>query len=117
MTKIQEVWKQQTCTTDSANQLMDLFKDHQTQFGLDILLRIPTKGNDKIQAKPQRLAGVEHWDADLQEFKNLLVEIHSVNFDQIQAWSSWLYGGEAQELSVLKEMKIHAINPNKTGNQ
>eukprot|EP00957_Ditylum_brightwellii_P053598 4061021-Ditylum_brightwellii.AAC.1 len=61
---------------------MDLFKDRQTQFGLDILLRIPTKGNGKIQAKPRTLAGVEHWDADLQEFKNLFVDIHSVNLDQ-----------------------------------
>eukprot|EP00957_Ditylum_brightwellii_P138972 10592467-Ditylum_brightwellii.AAC.1 len=32
MTKMQEGWKQLTCTTDSANQLMDLFKDCQTQF-------------------------------------------------------------------------------------
>eukprot|EP00957_Ditylum_brightwellii_P010954 829946-Ditylum_brightwellii.AAC.1 len=64
---------------------MDLFKDHQTQFGLDILLRIPTKGNGKIQIKPQTLVGVEHWDADLQEFKKLLVDIHSVNFNQVQA--------------------------------
>eukprot|EP00957_Ditylum_brightwellii_P124210 9468060-Ditylum_brightwellii.AAC.1 len=76
-----------------------------------------TKGNGKIQTKPQTLAGVKHWDADLQEFKNSLVDIHSVNFDQVQAWSSWFYGGEAQDLSVLKDMKIHAIDPNKTGNQ
>eukprot|EP00957_Ditylum_brightwellii_P149650 11395567-Ditylum_brightwellii.AAC.1 len=69
---------------------MDLFKDCQTQFSLDILLRIPTKGNSKI---------------------------HSVNFDQVQAWSNWFYGGEAQELSVSKDMKIHAIDPNKTRNQ
>eukprot|EP00957_Ditylum_brightwellii_P123976 9450450-Ditylum_brightwellii.AAC.1 len=114
---MQEGWKQLTCKTDSANQLMDLFKDRQTQFGLDILLRISTKGNGKIQAKTQTFADVKHWDTDLQEFKNLLVDIHSVNFDQVQAWSSWFYVGEAQELAVSKEMKIHAIDPNKTGNQ
>eukprot|EP00957_Ditylum_brightwellii_P143166 10908516-Ditylum_brightwellii.AAC.1 len=61
---------------------MDLFKDRQTQFGLGILLRIPTEGNGKIQAKPRTLTSVEHWDDDLQEFKNLLVDTHSVNFDQ-----------------------------------
>eukprot|EP00957_Ditylum_brightwellii_P137999 10520756-Ditylum_brightwellii.AAC.1 len=63
---MQEGWKQLTCTTDLANQLIDLFKDRQTQFGLDILLRIPTEGNSKIQVKPCTLAGVNHWDADLQ---------------------------------------------------
>eukprot|EP00957_Ditylum_brightwellii_P011680 882549-Ditylum_brightwellii.AAC.1 len=71
---------------------MDLFKDCQTQFGLDIILRILIKGNGKIQTKPQTLADV-------------------------QAWSSWFYRGEAQELSVSTDMKIHAIDPNKTGNQ
>eukprot|EP00957_Ditylum_brightwellii_P057981 4396457-Ditylum_brightwellii.AAC.1 len=66
---MQEGWKQLTCTTDLANQLIDLFKDRQTQFGLDTLLRIPSKGNSKIQAKLQTIAGAEHWDTDLQEFK------------------------------------------------
>eukprot|EP00957_Ditylum_brightwellii_P113765 8673509-Ditylum_brightwellii.AAC.1 len=74
---MQEGWKQLTCTTDLTNQLMDLFKDHQTQLGLNILLRIPTEGNGKIQVKPQTLTGVKHEDTDLQEFKNLLVDIHS----------------------------------------
>eukprot|EP00957_Ditylum_brightwellii_P129852 9904746-Ditylum_brightwellii.AAC.1 len=68
---MQKGWKQLTCTTYLAKQLMDLFKNRQTQFGLDILLRIPTKGN-----------GVEYWGSDLQEFKNFLVDIHSVNFNQ-----------------------------------
>eukprot|EP00957_Ditylum_brightwellii_P031258 2369658-Ditylum_brightwellii.AAC.1 len=63
---MQEGWKQLTCTTDFANQPMNLFKDHQTQFGLDNLLRILTKGKGKIQAKPRTLSGVKHWDADLQ---------------------------------------------------
>eukprot|EP00957_Ditylum_brightwellii_P078899 5998743-Ditylum_brightwellii.AAC.1 len=80
---MQEGWKQVTCTTDLANQLMDLFKDCQTQFSLDILLRILTEGNGKIQVKPCTLTGVKHWDADLQEYKNLLVDTHSVNFDQV----------------------------------
>eukprot|EP00957_Ditylum_brightwellii_P031289 2371665-Ditylum_brightwellii.AAC.1 len=79
---MQKGWKQLTCTTDLANQLMDLFRDCQTQFGLDILLRIPMKGKGKIEVNPCTLAGVKHWDADLQEFKNLLMDIHSVNFDQ-----------------------------------
>eukprot|EP00957_Ditylum_brightwellii_P147876 11260299-Ditylum_brightwellii.AAC.1 len=69
MTKMQEDWKQLTCTTDLANQFLDLFKDRQTQFGLDILIRTPMEGNSKIQAKPQTLVGVKHWDADLREFK------------------------------------------------
>ena len=71
---------------------MDLFKDRQTQFGLDILLKIPTKGYGKAQVNPRKLAGVEHWDADLQEFKSLLIDIHSVNLAQVRAWSSWFYG-------------------------
>ena len=117
MTRMQDAWKLLTCSTDSANQFMDLFKDRQTQFGLDNILRIPTKGNGKIQANSRTLGGVEHWDADLQDFKNVLIEVHSVNLEQVQAWSAWIYGGESKELSKTTDMKIHAIDPNKVGNQ
>ena len=117
MTKLQDGWKPITCNTESANILMDLFKDRQTHFGLDILLKIPTKGNGKAQTNPRTLAGVEHWDADLQDFKSLLVDIHSVSLDQVCAWSSWFYGGESQDLVASKDMLIHAIDPNKSGNQ
>ena len=90
MTKMQDGWKLLTCSTDSANQLMDLFKDRQTQFGLDNILRIPTKGSGKIQANPRTLGGVDHWDADLQEYKNVLIDVHSVTLDQVRAWSAWI---------------------------
>ena len=117
MTRMQDGWKQLTCSTESASILMDLFKDRQTQFGLDILLKIPTEGNGKAEPAPRNLAGIDLWDADLKEYKSLLVDIHSVSFDHVRAWSSWFYGGEEQELAVSKDMLIHAINPNKTGNQ
>ena len=117
VTKMQDGWKPLTCSTETANQFMDLFKDRQTQFGLDNILRIPTKGNGKIQKNPRTLGGVEHWDADLRDFKNVLIDVHSVTFDQVRAWSAWIYGGEAKELSLSNDMKIHAIDPNKVGNQ
>eukprot|EP00957_Ditylum_brightwellii_P180667 13762778-Ditylum_brightwellii.AAC.1 len=74
---MQDGWKQLTCSTKTASILMDLFKDRQTQFGLDILLKIPTKENRKAQSAPRNLAGIDLWDAELQEFKSLLVDIHS----------------------------------------
>ena len=117
MTKITEGWKQLSCTVDTADQLMDLFKDRQTHFGLDILLRVPTTGNGRPQTNPRTLAGVEHWDADLQDFKNLLVDIHSVSLLQVRSWSGWFMGSESQDLVISPDMTIKAIDPNKTGNQ
>eukprot|EP00957_Ditylum_brightwellii_P059275 4499972-Ditylum_brightwellii.AAC.1 len=66
---MQDGWKQLTCSTESVSILMDLFKDRQTQFGLDILLKIPTKGNGKAESAPCNLAGIDLWDADLKEYK------------------------------------------------
>lgn len=43
ITKMQDGWKLLTCSTDLVNKMMDPFKDHQTQFGLDNILRVPTK--------------------------------------------------------------------------
>jgi hypothetical protein len=117
MTKMQDGWKQLSCTVDSADQLMDLFKDRQTQFGLDILLGVPTAGNGRLQNVPRMFAGTEHWDADLRDFKNILVDIHSVSLPQVRAWSGWFMGGETQDLDISTDMVIKAIDPNKTGNQ
>ena len=63
MAKMQDGWKQLICTTDLANQLMDLFKDSKTQFGLDISslgFLLNAKWNGKIQSNPHTFAGVEH---------------------------------------------------------
>ena len=82
MTKVQDGWKPVSCTVDSADVLMDLFKDRQTNFGLDVLLQVPTAGNGRLQNAPRMLTGVEHWSADIREFKNLLFDIHSVSLQQ-----------------------------------
>ena len=117
MTKVTDGWTLVACTVDSADLLMDLFKDRQTVFGLDVLLRVPTLGLGRPSANPRTLVGVDHWDADLSEYKNILVDIHSVTLLQVRCWSGWFMGDENQDLLVSTDMKIKAIDPNKVGNQ
>ena len=95
---------------------MDLFKDRQTQFGLDPIMMVPTSGDGSIAAVPRSVAGVDYWSADLTDCKNILIDLHSVNLDDVRAFSGWFMGGESQGRARSTDMIIKAIDPNKAGN-
>ena len=70
--KMQEGWKECSVSVDTAEILMDLFKDRQTQFGLDPIMMVPTSGAGTIAAVPRSVAGVDYWSADLKDCKKYL---------------------------------------------
>ena len=57
ITKMMDGWKLVTANLENAENLMDLFKDHQTQFGLDPLLMVPTAVTGTIKAIPCTIFG------------------------------------------------------------
>ena len=109
-------WKLVTVNVENANKLMGVFKDLQTQFGLYPLLMAPMASNGAIRDIPQTIYGEEYWDADIADFKSVLVNIHALILDQVRAWSGWFMGEEYQELRFSADMVIKSIDPNKGNN-
>ncbi len=59
VTKMMDGWKLLSVSVDTADSLMDLFKDRQTQFGLDPLLTVPTTGSGNIAPIPRTIASID----------------------------------------------------------
>ena len=72
---------------------MDLFKDRQTQFGLDPLMMVPTTGTGAIMAIHRTITGEDYWDADTANFKSVLPNSHALRLDQVKAWYGWFMDG------------------------
>ena len=65
---------------------MDLFKDLQAQFGLDLLLVVPMAGTGTIKAIPRTITGEDYFDADIANFNSVIVDIYALILDQVRAW-------------------------------
>ena len=116
ITKMMDGWKLVTANLENAENLMDLFKDHQTQFGLDPLLMVPTAVTGTIKAIPCTIFGQDYWDTGIANFKSVLVNIQMLSLDQVRAWNGWFWGGEFQELRISYDMLIKSIYPNEGNN-
>ena len=92
ITKMMDGWKLVTVNVENAKKLMDRFKDHKTQFSLYPLLMVPTAGTGTIRYIPSNIDGEDYWDADITNFKSVLVNMHALSLDQVRAWSSWSMG-------------------------
>ena len=56
-----------SATVEHANTILDLFKDRSVQFGLNNIMNIPTSGTGEVEAAPQTIVGVDHWNEDVSD--------------------------------------------------
>ena len=102
-------WKLVTGNVEIFDKLMYLFKEFQTQFGLDPLLMVPTSGTGAIRSNPCTTSGEDYWDADIANFKGVLINIHALSLDQVQAWYGQFMDRESQYIWINNGMMIKAI--------
>ncbi len=74
-------------------------------------------GSGTVNTNPYSIARKENWDANLGDFKSLLVDIHLLTLIQVSVWSGWFMGDQAQGLSISTDMNIKALDHNLNGNQ
>ena len=91
---------------------MDLFKDRTVQFRLNSITKISTEVTGTIETAAQTIAGVDHCNAYLGYYNNILIQLHQVTLDQVRAFSGWLMGDESSSLTTSMYMKIKDIDPN-----
>ena len=85
-------WMLCTVNVENSYALMELFRDRQVTFGLDPIMNILLNGTVFPSGNPRSVTGVDHWSADLHKYKALLKDIHVINIDHVQAFSSWFMG-------------------------
>ena len=103
-------------TVEHADKILDLLKNCSVQFGLDNIMNIPTSGTGSVHATPQTIVGVDHWNADVRNYINILTSYHQLSLDQFRAFSVWFMGNKTSTLTKSSDMQINAINKNKDGN-
>ena len=74
-------WKIVSVNVENSEKLMNLFKDRQTKFGLDPLQMVTTDGNGAIKDITRTIDGEYYWDADISNFKSVIVDIHVLSLD------------------------------------
>ena len=109
VTNIMDGCKLVTTNVENAKNMMELFKDWQTQFGLYPLLMVPTTGTGAIKSIPRTIYGEDCWYADITDFKSVIVNIHELSLDQVRAWYGWFMGREYQEPWISDNMAIKDI--------
>ena len=103
-------------TVEHADKILDLLKNCSVQFGLDNIMNIPTSGTGSVHATPQTIVGMDHWNADLRDYINILMSYRQLSLYQVCAFSSWFMGNKTSSLTMSSEIKINAIDLNKAGN-
>ena len=118
ITKTAEGWKKDgiSAIVEHANKILDLFKDHSVQFGLDNIMNIPTSRTGEFHATPQTFIGMDHWNMDVMGYINILTSYHQLYLYQVRALSGWIMGNETSSLTKFSDMNINAINPNEARN-
>ena len=82
-----------------ADKLMDLFKDCNVQFVLDRIIDILTTGTGVVRTAARTIFGINHWNANLSDYKNLLSLFYWMILDQVRAFSGWFMGANRPPLS------------------
>ena len=93
-TKTTKGWKKDciSATVEHGDKILDLFKDRSVQFILDNIMNIWTSGKGAVHATPQTTVGVDHWNADVRDYINILTSYHQLYLDQVHAFSGWFMG-------------------------
>ena len=83
VTNMMNGWKLVIANLENAENMMDIFNNFQTQFVFCPLLVVPADGTGSIRYIPRTIAGENYWDADIANFKNVLVDIHALSLYQV----------------------------------
>ena len=98
-----------------ADKILDLFKYCSVQFGLDNIMNILMFRKGAVHATPQTIVGMDHWNADLRDYINILMSYRQLSLYQVCAFSSWFMGNKTSSLTKSYDTKINDIDPNEAG--
>ena len=70
-------------TIANAKTILNLFKDRDTQYGLDHIINVPTTVTVSVEAQSWTLVDINYHNIDLGNLKNLLKDIHAHTQDSI----------------------------------
>ena len=89
VTKIMDGWKLVTINVRKTKNLMDPLKDRNTQLGLDPMMMVSTSVTGAIKAIPCTISGEDYWDAEIPDFKSVIVDTYVLILYQVRAWYGW----------------------------
>ena len=70
-------------TVANSETILNLFKDWDTQYGIDHIINVPTTVTGSVEYQDQTLVGIDYHNADLGNLKNLLKYIHALTTDLV----------------------------------
>ena len=115
MINLDHAWICQTISIETATHMIDLFKDKDTQYGLDDIFRVLKSGTGVADANPCTLLGIVVYHFDLAYFTNHLEDYHHLTEKQVMNFSGWIYDDESLNKST--DMVVKPIDPNAEGNK
>ena len=72
------VWFLTAVILENMDKLMDLFKYHTIQFFLNSIIKNPNAVTGAFETAAQTIVGVDHWNVNLSDYKNLLTRLLSM---------------------------------------
>ena len=100
---------------NNSGTLADLYKDQTRQFGLDLIINVPTAGTGAVEAESRVVVVVEYCNMDLSDTINILTKPHKLTLDQVRSYFAWFMGDETSSLTIPHtpaDMIIKVIDPN-----
>ena len=119
VTAREEGWKPLSLTTDKSEAIADLFKDRAGQFGIDLIINVPSSGTGAVEVNPRIVAGVDCCNMDIDNTINILKEPHKLTLKTVREYSAWFMGDGSSTRTIphtSSDMVIKAVDPNKAGN-
>ena len=83
---------------------------------MDNIMNTPTSGIGAFHPTPQKIVGMDHWNADVRYYIYILPSYHQMSLDQVRAFYGWFMGGETSLFTKFSNMNINANDPNEAGN-
>ena len=83
ITKTAEGWKKDgiSVTMENSDKILDLFKDRFIQFGMENIMNIPTSRMLELDAAPETIAGIDHWNSDVRYYINIHMPYPQMSLD------------------------------------
>ena len=78
-------------------------------------MNISTSVTGTFHATPQNIVRVNHLNADVRYYINILMPYHQLSLDQVCALSRWFMSDEISTLIKVTIIKINDIYPNEAG--
>ena len=94
---------------DNTDKMTDLFNDRTIQLCLDSTMKITTEGTGAVKSTARTIVGVDHYNTNLSDYKNVLTQFHRMNLNQVRTFSGWFTGEESSSLVTSLDMKIKAM--------